>query len=141
MKTIQKDSIVTFSYELSVNGETVEVSDEVAPFIYIHGSDTLISGLQRALEGLSAGTQQRIVLPPEEAFGGVDPDAFLSVSKDCFPPDSSPQAGAVIDGQDEKGVFFQAEVYAVEEDAVLLNLNHPLAGHTVVYDVRIIAVE
>ncbi len=139
--TIQKGSKVSFDYTLSVDGKIVESSEGKEPLQYTHGEGQIIPGLSRQLEGLHEGDEKKILLPPEEAYGKVNPNAFKEVLKSQLPPNLDPQVGMMLRLKTQEGGSVPVRIAEVKKDAIALDLNHLLAGKTLDFQVKIISIE
>jgi len=127
---------VTLEYTLTLPDQTV--ADSTAgkePFSYIHGEHEIIPGLEKGLMGLKAGDKKRIVLAAADAYGSYDEKKKVSVPKANVPPET--KVGSLL--HSEEGL--EARVIQVTGDSVLLDMNHPLAGKNLVFDVNILKVE
>ncbi len=120
--------------------EKIERTAEGEPMVFIHGDSTFLPSLQEELAGLEVGDEKHVVLPPPRAYGYARPDAFRAVPIDEIPLEAR-FVGATVAAQDLAGNRGQFRVHEVREDTVILDLNHPLAGRTLVFDVRILAIE
>lgn len=139
MKTIESGSTVSIHYTLAVDGEVVDTSDGGEPLTYVHGSSEIIPGLDAELKGLRKGDKKRVSVPPDKAYGPRDPDAVQTVAKSAFPESEGIDVGDVVRGQ-VGGRPFEATVQAIEEDSVTLDLNHPLAGKILEFDIDVVDV-
>ena len=127
---------VTLEYTLTLPDQTV--ADSTAgkePFSYIHGEHEIIPGLEKGLTGLKAGDKKRIVLAAADAYGSYDEKKKVSVPKANVPPET--KVGSFL--RSEEGL--EARVIQVSGDSVVLDMNHPLAGKNLVFDVNILKVE
>ena len=127
---------VTLEYTLTLPDQTV--ADSTAgkePFSYIHGEHEIIPGLEKGLTGLKAGDKKRIVLAAADAYGSYDEKKKVSVPKTNVPPET--KVGSLL--RSEEGL--EARVIQVTGESVLLDMNHPLAGKNLVFDVNILKVE
>jgi FKBP-type peptidyl-prolyl cis-trans isomerase 2 len=93
-------------------------------------------GLEKGLVGLGIGDHTRFELRPEEAFGPVDPAAFQQIPKHTVPT-SALRVGyrGELPGPDASLIPFQ--IHAIHEETVTIDLNHPLAGQSVIFEVWI----
>jgi FKBP-type peptidyl-prolyl cis-trans isomerase 2 len=110
------------------------------PLVFTHGTGEVIPGLERALTGMKAGETKRITVPPEEGYGPVDPAAITEVPKARVPAEAL-VVGARLSGQTRSGREVPVRVREIRDGTVVLDLNHPLAGKTLVFEVRVILVE
>ncbi len=124
--------------------ETVESSAEAGPILYVHGTGDLPPVLEDALEGRSVGEELDVPLAPGEAFGPYDPGGLVSVPRHEFPEDAEIVPGDWIElvlEDSEENESAEARVVEVRPDAVVLDLNHPLADQSVTFRVSVISVE
>jgi FKBP-type peptidyl-prolyl cis-trans isomerase SlyD len=135
--TIQNNMDIGLEYTLTVEGSVVETTDGRGPFHYIHGQGQMIPGLERELIGLHVGDAKEVTVSPGEAYGEVDPAAFVEVPKDQLPNDTPPTVGMVLQGVNPDGKNFRAKINEVKDSSVVLDLNHPLAGKTLNFQVRV----
>ena len=139
--TIQQGKTVSFDYTLSVDGQVVDSSKDRGPLQYTHGEGRIIPGLSKQLEGMKVGDEKKIVVAPEEAYGQVNPAAFQEIPKSRLPSDADPKVGMTLQAKDQSGKTSIVKISEVKEDAVVLDLNHPLAGKTLNFDVRIVSIK
>jgi FKBP-type peptidyl-prolyl cis-trans isomerase 2 len=123
---------VCLDYVLSLADGTV--IDSTEHWMYVHGHTHMPPGLERGLEGLGIGDHTRLELAPEEAFGPVDPAAFHEVPKHMVPA-SALRVGYSGELPGPRGTLIPFQIHAIHEETVTLNLNHPLAGQRVVFEV------
>lgn len=132
---------VSIEYTLKLEDKTVvdsNVGEE--PFRFIQGAHQIIPGLEKAIDGMKVGDEKSVTIKPEDAYGAVDETAFLEVDKEQVPADAL-EVGAQLQGQDQSGRIFNARVAEVKEKTVVLDFNHPLAGKTLHFDVKILDVK
>ncbi len=134
---VQENMKVGMDYTLTAEGKVVDTSEGKPPFQYVHGKSQIIPGLERQLAGLHIGDTREITVSPEEGYGVVDPNAFMEVPKSQLPPANPPTVGAMLRGTDANGRPFQAIVSEIKPESVILNFNHPLAGKTLVFKIKI----
>ena len=103
------------------------------------GSSMLLPDFEAAVLGMSVGEKKTFRL--EEAYGAVNPDALVSTSKDKFPNDFDFNVGETVYGASDTGAPMAATIASVEEDAVVLDHNHPLAGKHLNFEVELIELE
>ncbi len=138
---VSKGKKVSIEYTLKLkDGTVVDTNVGKAPLTYIQGSGQIIPGLEKALEGMKVGESKHVVVPPEEAYGEVNKDAFLEVKKDRIPKEAL-RVGAYLQGRGPKGESVIARVSEIKKDTVVLDFNHPLAGKTLYFDVKILDIK
>ena len=139
-QTVQDGSTVALNYTLTVDGAVVDSSTTGDPLTYVQGEGNIIPGLERQLAGLSVGDTRDITVGPNEAYGEVDPAAYIEVPKAQLPKDITPEIGTLLRGTDPEGHPFRATVHEVKNQTVTLDLNHPLAGKTLQFQVEVVTV-
>jgi FKBP-type peptidyl-prolyl cis-trans isomerase SlyD len=138
MSTVQPNSYVTVDYVLTDDdGEVLDASAEEGgePIEYVHGYGMLVPGLESALAGMQAGEQKKIVVSAEEGYGERDEELMLEIDRGEFPDTVQPGDEFVAASPDGEEVVLH--VVEVNEDAVLVDANHPLAGMTLHYQVDV----
>lgn len=137
---ITKGSKVSIHYSLTVEGQVVDSSVGKQPLTFVHGAGQIIPGLDQELGGLKAGDKKKVVVAPELGYGPRNPEAIQKVPLTAFQDAEKIKAGDVVQG-DVQGKKFQAMVATVDKDAVTLDLNHPLAGKTLNFEIEVVKVE
>lgn len=134
--------VVTLDYTLRLDdGEVIDSSEDEGPLEYLHGYGQIIPGLEKALAGLGVGDRKTVVVPPNEAYGEVDMDAFEIVPRTMFPDDLELEEGLELSLRDvETDEPFDATIAEIRETEVMLDFNHPLAGETLHFEVHIPAI-
>ncbi|MBD3264731.1 MAG: peptidylprolyl isomerase [Candidatus Omnitrophica bacterium] len=138
---IQDGSKVKFDYTLTVEGEVVDTSKGKEPLEYTQGQGQIIPGLEDKMQGLKTGDEKTIEVEAANAYGEVNPKAVQEVPKNMFPEDLELKPGMVLPLKDNEDRRFTATVREIKQDSVVLDLNHPLAGKDLVFDVKIVSVE
>jgi len=134
-------SVVSIDYSLHLgDGKIVDSSGPGEPLTYLHGGGQIVPGLERALEGLVAGDARQVVVAPGDGYGDADPEALQEVPRTAFPPSIPLQPGAELVAQGAQGEPVPFVVREVRLETVLIDLNHPLAGRTLHFDVKVAAV-
>lgn len=136
---IEKGKKVTFHYTLKVQGNVVESSKDREPLEYTHGSQEIIPGLQKRMEGHETGEEFDVTVPPEEAYGPRDPQAVVDVPKSRL-PEGDVGVGTVLSAKGQAGENLQAKVVEMGEETAKLDFNHPLAGEELEFQVQILEV-
>lgn len=138
--SIQNGCTVTLHYTLTVEGKVIDSSRGGAPFSFIKGSGEVIPGLDSQLAALEIGAKKIITVPPADGYGDRNPTALAKVPKESFGDVSKLNVGDAVRGQQGEDVF-QATVQEIGDTYVVLDLNHPLAGKTLEFDVEVLKVE
>ncbi len=139
--TVVTGSKVSFEYTLTDdNGTKIDSSVGRDPLEYTHGEGQIVPGLERELEGMKIGESKEVTVSPEDGYGQRDPEAFAKVPKDKV-PEASQAVGSMIQMQDPQGNVIQGIVAEDREEELVLDFNHPLAGMTLHFEVKILGVE
>ncbi|MBS3786166.1 MAG: peptidylprolyl isomerase [Gammaproteobacteria bacterium] len=134
---IAKNAVVAIDYTLhGTDGEVIDSSPEGEPLRYLHGAGNIIPGLENALEGKTAGEDLEVTIAPADAYGERDDRLTQDVSRSMFEGVDDIKAGMRFQAQTESGPQV-VTVAAVTEDRITVDANHPLAGETLKFTVRI----
>lgn len=140
-RVVKDGMLVTLDYTVKTpDGKLLETSKGSQPLKYIHGKKMMIPGLERELTGMKIGAEKHITIKPEDGYGKLNPNAVQEVPKEKVPPNAL-KVGAVLVGTDKNGSPMPMTVKEIKEKTVVMDLNHPLAGKTLVFDVKVIDVE
>jgi FKBP-type peptidyl-prolyl cis-trans isomerase SlyD len=132
---------VAIEYTLKLDDQTlVESNVGSEPLTYKHGSSQIIPGLEKALEGMNIGDSRDVTVSPDEAYGTFNDKAFMEVGKEHI-PDEAVKIGAQVQGKDPQGKAFIARISEVKNETVVLDFNHPLAGKTLFFNVRVLNIQ
>jgi len=137
--TVADGLVVSLDYSLRLDegGEVIDSSVGQEPLEFLQGRGQLIPGLERELYGMAVGDEKDVVVAPADGYGDFDPEAFQLVPRDVFPPDMTLTPGMGLHMRDRTGQVFETYVAEVRPDGVLLDFNHPLAGKTLYFNVKI----
>jgi FKBP-type peptidyl-prolyl cis-trans isomerase SlyD len=114
---------------LDAEGELVEASAEDEAFTLLLGYGQAAPALEAALSGAKAGEHKRLKLSPAQAFGSRNPDGILELGRDEFPADIA--AGDEFAAEDSEGRLVSLKVVDLDQERVVVDTNHPLAGQRV----------
>ena len=138
---VEKGSTVKLEYTLKDDAGTVLDSNKGQdPLTFTQGSEQLMPGLEKQIVGMHAGEEKKVVLKPEEAFGPTDPSAQAEVPKGMLPPESL-TVGARLMARNASGEQRPVTIKEIKDETVILDLNHPLAGKTLVFEIKVLGVE
>ncbi len=104
------------------------------------GSPGLITGFNNAVVGMTTGETKTITLEADDAYGQVNPNAFQDIPKTQFEEGFVFEVGGSVMGQGPQGPF-RATIHEVQDESVVLDFNHPLAGKDLTFEVEIVEVE
>ena len=131
--TIQKKSVVTLTYDLYTkkNGEEVfvEKTTEENPLVFLYGTGLMLPKFEENLTGLAPGDNYDFELSAADAYGEKDEESIADLSFDMFAEmDIYPEVDAILPLQDDEGNQYRARVIEITGEAVIVDLNHPMAG-------------
>ncbi|WP_018276679.1 peptidylprolyl isomerase [Teredinibacter turnerae] len=132
---------VTLHFALKLGtGDVVDSNFEADAAQFTVGDGNLLPGFEEVLFGLIAGDEKTFVIPPEKAFGQPNPNNVQDVKREEFAADFPLEVGLVIGFSDAAGAENPAVIRSFDDQTVVVDFNHPLAGETITFDVRIIDV-
>jgi FKBP-type peptidyl-prolyl cis-trans isomerase 2 len=127
---------VTIEYTLTLSDQTVVDSNVgKTPFTYTQGQPEILQNLQKALVGLKAGQRKKVELLAEQAYGLYDKKATMTIERSKVPAET--KVGSMLRSPDGRAV----QVLEITDKSVVLDMNHPLAGKNILFDVKILKVE
>lgn len=137
---IGDDSVVSFHYTLRDDtGTFTESSQNGSPVVYLHGRNNIVPGLEKELAGKKSGDKLTATVPPEEAYGHRNENAVQRVPLKHLATRGPISVGQMVVVNTRDGGR-QARVLKVGHFNVDLDLNHPLAGRTLTFDIEIVDV-
>jgi FKBP-type peptidyl-prolyl cis-trans isomerase SlyD len=132
---------VSLEYTLTLEDKSkIDSNVGKEPLVYTQGAHEIIPGLEKQVAGLKVGESKRIEVPPAEGYGAVDPARKQEVEKNRIPEDAR-KVGAKLTGQGPQGQPIFAQVTEVKDTTVVLDMNHPLAGKKLIFDIKVLKVE
>jgi FKBP-type peptidyl-prolyl cis-trans isomerase SlyD len=134
---IQDGSIVSIDYTLTdETGKVIDSNAGKKPLTYVQGAGQIVRGLEQELSGLKVGDRKKVQVKPEEGYGLPNPQAFQEIPKDKIPLDAQ-KVGAMLMTKSPQGQSIAMRVHEVKDKTVVVDLNHPLAGKTLNFDVKV----
>jgi FKBP-type peptidyl-prolyl cis-trans isomerase SlyD len=134
---IAEDTIVSIDYTLTnPEGDTIDSSED-GPLVYLHGHGNIVPGLERALAGKKAGDALKVVVAPEDGYGERAGGKPIRIPRKELPPDLEPEEGMGLNAVGNDGREVTLFVVGTTKTEVLLSLDHPLAGVTLHFDVKV----
>lgn len=139
-QTVSENKVVSIRYTLrNDGGEVLDASTPDEPLLYLHGAENVVPGLEDALTGREVGASFSVVVRPEDGYGERADDPPQRIPRDVF-EDADIEPGASILATDDEGNEIVLWVISVDDDAVLVDENHPLAGETLHFDIEVLAI-
>ena len=139
--TIKKGDKIKVDYEGKLGDGTIfdtsKHGDHSHPLEFTVGEGKIIKGFDEAVIGMAVGEEKEITLKPEKAYGEKKEDLFKKFQRDKLPKDKEPKPGMVIMLGTPDGKKFPARITEVTEKDVTIDLNHPLSGKTLTFNIKI----
>jgi len=139
--TISEGNLVSMEYTLTLEDEKVlDTNVGGEPLTFTQGQHQIIPGLETALTGMKAGESKHVTVQPKDGYGEVDARRIQEVPIEHIPTDAR-KVGMQLQGQGPQGRPVRSIVKEVKEEVVVLDFNHPLAGKTLFFDIKILDVK
>lgn len=119
------------------SGEVIEATERGSPVQYLHGAGMLLPSLEAALEDTEEGTRRTFAIAARDAYGERDETNVVTLPRALFPANLDVSVGARLAARTTGGDTIPLAVREVFEDRVVVDLNHPLAGHELHFDVTV----
>lgn len=123
------------------DGSVFDSSEGKDPLEFTIGESQVIPGFESAVEGMSEGQEKTTEIPVDDAYGPVRDELQFEVERDRFPQEVDPEVGRMVEVKDPDGGTHAATITEVKDEAVTLDLNHPLAGHELTFEIRLVEIE
>ena len=137
---IESNSVVTLHYTLKDNdGKIIDQSDD-GSFLYLHGSMSIVPGLEEALTGKAVGDEFSVSIPSEEGYGRKDPKRIQSIPKEMFDNADEIKVGVQFHAQSPDGADIVVTVIEVNDESVVIDGNHALADVDLNFAVKVVAI-
>ena len=142
MSQVKENDTVKVHYtgKLS-NGEVFDSSLERDPLEVTLGQGMLIPGFEKGIIAMKVNEKKTINIPVAEAYGEVQKELFYDVKKEQLPQDMAPEVGMGLASKDETGREVQFRVAAVNDDHIVVDANHPLAGKDLIFDLELVEIK
>jgi FKBP-type peptidyl-prolyl cis-trans isomerase SlyD len=138
---IDDNLVVSMHYKLTdEDGNELDNSEGYEPMNYLHGARNIIPGLEKALTGKTEGDILLVKVEPAEGYGEVIQDLIQTVGREAFQDSESLEAGMIFEDHAPDGSIQRVMVVKVDGDEITIDANHPLAGVTLNFDVKIVGV-
>lgn len=123
------------------NGQVFDSSVEREPLEITLGQGALIPGFEKGLLDMKVNEKKTISIPKQEAYGEVQKELFQSVPKNNLPQEIKPEVGMGLMAKNPDGTERQLRVAEVNDDHIIVDANHPLAGHDLTFDLELVAIK
>ncbi len=138
---IGNNTVVSVNYTLTNDaGEVLDRSEDSKPMSYLHGAGNIIPGLEKAMAGKAPGDMFQVRVEPAEAYGEIKPDGIKVIERAAFEGVESLEPGMTFEAQAPDGTSQRIVVKKVEGENVTIDINHPLAGVALNFDIHVVSV-
>jgi FKBP-type peptidyl-prolyl cis-trans isomerase SlyD len=134
---VDDGKVVSMHYTLHVDGKVVDTSEGGEPLEFIQGMGHIIPGLEHELYDMKIGDSKDVTVSPKDGYGETDETAFMDVPREAFPTEVPLEKGTELELRDQAGNPVYARVDEVSDENIRLDMNHPLAGKELHFDVKI----
>ena len=137
MIKVDDGQVISMHYTLHVDGQVVDSSEGSEPLQFIQGMGHIVPGLEHQLYDMKVGDSKKVIVAPKDGYGEADAEAFMDVPRNSFPPNVPMKVGVELELRDQADHPVFARIESVDDANVRLNMNHPLAGKELHFDVKI----
>ncbi|MGJ8683982.1 MAG: FKBP-type peptidyl-prolyl cis-trans isomerase [Nonlabens sp.] len=132
---------VHYTGKLKATGQVFDTSADREPLEAQLGQGMLIPGFEKGLVDMKVDEKKTIEIPMAEAYGDVMEELFHKVDRSQLPQEVQPEVGMGLISQNPDGTERQLRVAQVEEDHIVVDANHPLAGQDLVFDLQVVSIQ
>ena len=139
---IKKGDKIKVQYTGTLQDGTIfDKSKEGKPLEFTVGSGQIIPGFDKAVEGMKLNEEKKVTLKPENAYGKRDETAIREFPKNSLPENFKPEKGMMIRLQDQTGRPMPGTVTDINENSITVDLNHPLSGKDLTFNIKVVGIE
>ena len=141
MKKVENGMFVSVEYTGTLqDGSVFDSSQGCQPLEIEMGAGQLIQGFEAQLMDMSLNEKKTFTIAPEDAYGQKHPDAIHSISRQEVPPEMDPQEGQVVNLATPDGQQIPAQIVKVDDESITFDLNHPLAGEALTFEIEVVGI-
>lgn len=135
------DTVKVHYHGKLADGTTFDSSEGREPLEFEVGSGSVITGFDSGVTGMTVGEKKTVTILVDEAYGQKQEDLYMEFPRDRFPADVIPEAGMQLNMSNGQGQDFPVIIKEVNEDSVILDANHPLAGEDLTFDLELVEIK
>ncbi len=141
MQKVEKGLFVSVDYKGTLqNGDVFDSSHGRHPLEVEIGAGHLIKGFEAALMGMSLNEKKQFTLTPEDAYGPKNEEYMHTFDRSEIPPEMDPQIGETVALTSPDGQEIPARITQVTDQQVIVDLNHPLAGESLTFEIQVVGI-
>ncbi len=137
MTKIAQNTVVSLDYTLTNDAGDILDKSENGQFVYLHGTNSIIPGLENALADKSLNDEFKVTIEADDAYGQNDDSKKQVVGREMFEADSPIEVGTQFHAQSPEGEMLMITVTAIEGDQITIDGNHPLAGERLHFEIKV----
>ena len=141
LKAQEGDTVTIICRGTSHNTSQAELSDEDETASFVLGDHEVLTGLERAITGMTVGERKFVTIHTEEAFGIRRSHLVEEVSLDVLPTDLDLSEGNHLEIEAADGTHYRMTIIQRGPESVVMDANHPLAGETLTFQVELLALD
>jgi peptidylprolyl isomerase len=139
---VKKGDRVKVQYTGSLEDGTIFDSSKTGePLEFTAGGGQIIPGLDEAIEGMKLNEEKKVTVKAQDAYGKRDETLIRELPRNSLPENFKPEKGMVIQLQDQTGRPIPATIIDITENSITVDLNHPLAGKDLTFDIKVVGIE
>ena len=140
--TLGPGTRVTLHFSLRLpEGDVIDSNFEREPATFTVGDGNLLQGFEQSIFGLQEGDRKSVVITPEHGFGQRNPNNIQEIARSQFGDDLQLSEGLMLSFADAQKTELPGVVKSFNDDTVIIDFNHPLAGRDIIFDVAILKIE
>jgi peptidylprolyl isomerase len=134
-------NVVSVHYTATLDsGEVFDTSQGRQPLEFEIGKGNMIQGFENAVRGMQLNESKTVTLPPAEAYGERDDSLLRTFARNTLPAEMSPEIGQSVTLQSNQGQKMPARISHVDDEKVVVDMNHPLAGQALTFEIHLVAI-
>ncbi|MBW2689796.1 MAG: peptidylprolyl isomerase [Deltaproteobacteria bacterium] len=142
MNQAQEGDTVTVTFQgVLDDGSIFDASDESAPLTFVLGDNEVLPGLELSVLGMKVNDQKTVIIPPEQGYGIRQSRLVEEVSIEALPKDLDLNVGGQLEVTAEDGTIFQLFIIKRNDQTVILDANHPLAGRSLTLQIEVVSID
>jgi len=140
-QTVRKGDTVKIHYTGRIKeGDVFDSSLKREPLEFETGTGSVITGVEKAVDGMKPGEKKEVTVSPEEGYGAYDKNLVIDMPQEKIPTDIKPEIGMQLSLLNDKGQSIPVKVAEIKDDSIKLDANHPLAGKDLVFDIELLEI-
>ncbi|HEX3050821.1 MAG TPA: peptidylprolyl isomerase [Aggregatilineaceae bacterium] len=136
-----KDTVRVHYHGRLEDGSVFGASPEQEPLEFTIGEGQVIAGFEQAVIGMQPGEAKTVQIPAEQAYGEYEPQRIMAIPREQFPSHIEPELGMRLEARQADGQVIPVALVDMTDEQIMLDANHPLAGHALTFDIRLVEIK